>query len=816
MSGIDYADNNTILLKAPSDITEVEIISSVRIIRGIDETNYAFQKCTNTLTTIIFEPNSTLEIIEPYAFYSCTSLEGINLSSCIHLKTISNYAFCSCSKMKYVYFPNSLTSILNYAFSSLTSLVSIELPSSLEIIGHHVFHSCLSLKICVIPRDIKITSFPQQTFYQTKLESLFIPKSVVNFGTKTVERAQNLKSIDVDPDNPVFASIDHVLFSHDKKYIYSFPAAKSKTYEIPEGVVETVGITFSVAKLTSITLPSTLMKISEYCFLEASIESIIIPNSVTTIGSYAFSKCNRLTEVTLSTNLTFLSSYCFDSCDIRSLTIPNGITAIYNNRFAKNKNLETVILPANLKTLGGGVFSECPKVKLQFDDDANIYIDSQNLILDKQNKTVIQFLGSEPSAEIHILSTVTSIGSSAFSSKTNLVSVIFDENSQLETISREAFFQCTQLKSINFPQTLTTILYKAFLNTGLTNIKLGSNLKTIDEHTFSECSSLLSVDLQETQVKSFPTKAFSSCHQLNQFLFPKTLLEIGESCFSGCAALKVIELPASIQKFTDKPFANSGIETVSFASECLLETLSSHAFYGATHLKSFAFPHNLKTIEPFALATCAIPSITLPESVEVLSMNCFSSNSELTTFIIPSGSKLLTVEKCVFEKCINLKKIESNIQKFIVDNDALVNEDRTKIIAYPPKSPTKYFYVLQSVKTIEESAFSNCINLIQVLIPEKSVQTINLRAFQNCTKLTMINIPSSVVTVGNDIFKGCKSLKCGINVDVRDDVLNSILTNTGLTRNHLKPCSIQMTCPNIVIPSAKIFGKILIFIPLLL
>jgi hypothetical protein len=61
------------------------------------------------------------------------------------------------------------------------------------------------------------------------------------------------------------------------------------------------------------------------------------------------------------------------------------------------------------------------------------------------------------------------------------------------------------------------------------------------------------------------------------------------------------------------------------------------------------------------------------------------------------------------------------------------------------------------VKTIPESAFSNCTNLTKVTLGEK-VEILDDYAFANCTSLTDINLNDYITTFKNRVFQYCTSL----------------------------------------------------------
>lgn len=62
-----------------------------------------------------------------------------------------------------------------------------------------------------------------------------------------------------------------------------------------------------------------------------------------------------------------------------------------------------------------------------------------------------------------------------------------------------------------------------------------------------------------------------------------------------------------------------------------------------------------------------------------------------------------------------------------------------------------------SVKYIGPNAFWGCKSLTKVTIP-KNVISIGAKAFYNCESLTKVTIPKSVTSIGTEAFKGCSKL----------------------------------------------------------
>ena len=113
----------------------------------------------------------------------------------------------------------------------------------------------------VIPSTINgytVRSLGEKLFFgRDDITSVFIPATVQYFGTSIYDNSwdyvfsycANLKSIQVDPNNPVFCSVDGVLFSKDMSVLYNYPCGKSgSVYQIPEIVGEVVCTAFAYCR----------------------------------------------------------------------------------------------------------------------------------------------------------------------------------------------------------------------------------------------------------------------------------------------------------------------------------------------------------------------------------------------------------------------------------------------------------------------------------------------------------------------------------------------------------------------------------------
>jgi hypothetical protein len=130
------------------------------------------------------------------------------------------------------------------------------------------------------------------------------------------------------------------------------------------------------------------------------------------------------------------------------------------------------------------------------------------------------------------------IPSSAFRGMSNLKSIIFP--STITSIETRAFEQCSGLITLAIPSEVTSIKNIAFARcTGLFAVKLPSGLKTIEPSIFYECNRLFSVNIPSS-VSSIGASAFAKCTALRSINLPASLSSIGEYAFAECVGLRSI------------------------------------------------------------------------------------------------------------------------------------------------------------------------------------------------------------------------------------------------------------------------------------
>lgn len=228
--------------------------------------------------------------IEGDAFQGSQYLKNLTLPA--GLTDIGGSAFGSCTSLTGINIPQGITTIPDGAFYRCTSLPAITLPSGVKTIGHFAFQECSSLAVLTLPEGLE--TIAEAAFETCGLTEIHLPASVTSIGLVPFEACDKLNSITVDAGNPIFSSVDGVLFNKSRTTLRKYPAARLGRYQIPYGVTSIGQSSFEGAD---------------------ALTEIIIPSTVTTIDGDAFNDCDSLTRLTIPSSLDYLGPRAFDSCD---------------------------------------------------------------------------------------------------------------------------------------------------------------------------------------------------------------------------------------------------------------------------------------------------------------------------------------------------------------------------------------------------------------------------------------------------------------------------------------------------------------------
>ena len=186
-----------------------------------------------------------------------------------------------------------------------------------------------------------ITEFGYYAFIgSNKLTTITIPASVKKIHSTAFCDCENLTSIIVAKENPIYDSRNNCN-----------AIIETKTNKLIKGCPNTI-------------IPDSVTEINDCAFSRCkNLTSILIPNTITKIGRYAFNECKNLTSITIPKSVTKINDFTFTNCNnLNSITLPDSITEIGLGAFAGCTNLASISIPDSITKIDNGAFSYCIKL----------------------------------------------------------------------------------------------------------------------------------------------------------------------------------------------------------------------------------------------------------------------------------------------------------------------------------------------------------------------------------------------------------------------------------------------------------------------
>ncbi|MCD8052091.1 MAG: leucine-rich repeat protein [Clostridiales bacterium] len=413
-------------------VTTLEIGSGITYIGAYAFIGATNENIPNTITTIIFDEESSLTEIGYQAFYDCEGLTTVELPDSV--TTIGERAFYQCDKLVSIELPENLETIGSYAFAMCSVLTDVTIPASVTTISDHAFYSCSKLTSVAFEEGSKLTTIGDSAFNLCYLlNSIELPDTLTSIGSSAFAACYALNSITIPAS---VTSIGSSAFNQ-------CTGLRSVTFADGSKLTTINASTFKgCSSLTSINLPNTVTSIGSEAFYGCiSLASIDLPTSLKTLGTYAFYNCSALTEIDIPSGVTNIAAYTFYGCT----------------------SLTTVNLPTNLYTIGAYAFYNCTAL-------ANLTL-PEKLI----NIYDYAFYHTDSLTSITVPSTMTSIGEYAFY-LSGLESVTFNKTSGI-SFGSYAFARSSELADVNDETTLSGAMsllgvtdYTVFYQTALTDL----------------------------------------------------------------------------------------------------------------------------------------------------------------------------------------------------------------------------------------------------------------------------------------------------------------------------------------------------------
>ena len=368
-----------------------------------------------------------------------------------------------------------------------------------------------------------------------------------------------------------------------------------------------------------------------------------------------------------------------------------------------------------------------------------------------------------------------------FNNCTGLTGVIFPDT--VEYIS--GFGNCQNLTRVRWSAGLKEIIGNSFDGTALESIVLPEGVEMMG-NAFGNCTRLKSVSLPSTLTKIgnyVGTPPFSGCHNLEsiEIAAGNEVYASDGNCIMRKAdntlvlGLKASKIPSYTEHIGSHAFRDSGAESIALPEG--VTSIGDYAFAHNDRLKEITLPQSLTSIGWYAFSDCfALGKIAIPDGVTELPYGLFAWCTELKEVAL--GAKTEKIDTSVFRLCGKLERItisESNAHfKSAADGRFLLNKTGDTLVlgcqdgaipdgvkkigerAFEGRTGLKEID-FNEVEEIGEYAFAMCAGLDRLKLTS-AVRTIGDGAFQNCIGLSTVRIPDGVQSIGSFAFV-CKSGK---------------------------------------------------------
>jgi len=370
---------------------------------------------------------------------------------------------------------------------------------------------------------------------------------------------------------------------------------------------------------------------------------------------------------------------------------------------------------------------------------------------------------------------VVSIGEDAFYGCTKLTGVTFPDS--VTSIGESAFYGCSSLVSLSIPDTVTSLDNSVFADcTGLKQLALPRELTTLGRGVFSGCTGLTSVDIPQGTDSSGVYGTFEGCTGLKYVNIENRVTSLGDEVFANCTALIGVTMHEKLASIGTDAFSGCGKFTIfgdrgSFAREY---AVNNDVPFVPFKDYAFALSDSGLTITDYlgGESDLQIPTTLDGYPVTGIGSGAFFEQYELSSVVIPSGVTSIAVSTWryldsntqelvatgAFFECPNLKQITvaANNASYSSEDGVVFNKGKTTVVLCPEGKAGSYL-IPTSVTVIGTSAFAGC-SLTAITIPG-GVTEIGDRGFSGCSGLTSVTIPSDVRTIGNNAFDSCMHLK---------------------------------------------------------
>lgn len=719
--------------------------------------------------------------INKNAFDNDNSITSVIISEGI--ESVGSEAFYSCDYLEKVTLPESLALISNYAFS-YTGITEMTIPAGAAEIDYNAFNGCYNLEKLTIMNPACVIYDSSSTIYSGAVIAGYADSTADVYAASYGRKFMDIETGEIVIKGSCGESADYII-SGNVLTISGTGVIDASAFEynynftevvIEEGITAVSEKAFRDCQIEKISVPSTVGYIApdafegvntiteftisednefytyaEGCLLSADKSVLVrcisfdsmqtVLETVSVIGEKAFNGCDAITSIVIPANVTAIKAYAFGNCsNLERITIMNpeceindAKATICNSYYEDYQWIYDDETGEEVKqyycygeTYSGMIcgYSESTAYEYAF-NYGRIFMDIETGEITQKGKCGDNLVYEIKNGILNITGTGTMYDMPDFSGNTKITDAVIAEGAV--SLGAEAFEDCSSLRAVSLPSTLTTI----------------------GDNAFDSCYNLDSIIIPEN-VTSIGDYAFYDCYSLGTVIIPSKVEYIGSCAFYDCSLREII-LPESVKTVGSDAFYYSTLNTITILNpECDIamssSTLPRYTIiygYADSTAKAYAFEYGRKFVDietgvmtqtgqcganlffsiengiltitgtgdmydsPVFNDSYAIYDVVIGEGVTSLGDNAFYGCYNISTITLPAGINDIGVTP--FKDCTGLEEIivaEDN-QFYSSIDGVLFNKAQDTLIYYPYGLSDDNYEVPASVAKIESGAFTS-------------------------------------------------------------------------------------------------------------
>ena len=588
------------------------------------------------------------------------------------------------------------------------------------------------------------------------------------------------------------------------------------TVTICHGVTSIGDMAFrNCTSLTGLSIAGSVTSIGGEAFYGCTaLEEISIPYGVTSIGIAAFSGCSGLLEpqLNLPDSVTTIGDYAFQDCNLEFASIPSSVTSIgydafccydlwwveiYNPECAIDSSSGTLPVVQAIIGYPGSTAEAYAEANLltfnafgdylkTFEEGLTWYLDCSTGVLTITPTNPNNWMTVRPyelSAWNDYLSTITSV----------------QIGDGITGIAEQAFYHLDKLKTVTVPDSVTSIGYRAFADSGVTDVTiLNPECEILDNSTTLRYKDYVTVrgytgSTAQTYAEKYgytfvpldapeETVVSGECGENVSWSLDR---ETGMLTVSGSGAMEDYILTRGGSD--PAPWSAYASEITSVVIEDGVTAIGENAFAGCENLASVTIPDSVTSIGENAFSGTALTELTVPNpACDLPDSLGLPANATITGYPGSTAQAYAEANGYTFEAVAGTPAepwyFNEDTGLLVICSDEAMEgwSSSNRPPWYDFRAEILKVSILDGVTIIVSQSFQHCSNVTIITIPDgvtsigggalygctsltsvtipDSVTSIGDYAFYNCTGLTNMTIPGSVASIGDFAFRGCTSL----------------------------------------------------------